>query len=117
MMTVATSRKKQDSGTKQIYQLLRTCFPDISSDVNEVIYRFNSVSVRVLIVSSRFDKLDKKQRTKMFDDAMNAADPKLRAVINDITILLLLTPEELSHEDTRFDWLFIEFHNPRESRL
>ena len=53
----------------------------------------------------------------MFDDAMNAADPKLRAVINDITILLLLTPEELSHEDTRFDWLFIEFHNPRESRL
>jgi stress-induced morphogen len=72
-------------------------------------YRQNPASVRVRIVDPDFAGLDRAERHDTVWRILERLDEK---VLGDVTILLLLTPQELSES-----WGNLEFEHPSPSRL
>ena len=98
----SVDRKKTDE-TREIERMLREHFPDV------IAYRQNSASIRVRVVDERF-------RGKSLIDRENMVEPLLATMPEetqiDITILLLLSPEEIGRS-----MMNIEFEDPVESML
>lgn len=89
--------------TRQIEDLLRSEFPEVHA------YRYNSASIRVRVIDQRFGKVSKPDREKMVDPLLDKLPGDTQA---DITILLLLTPEE-----TKTSLMNLEFEDPTPSSL
>ncbi len=73
------------------------------------LYRQNSVSIRVRIIDPRFAKRDKAQRSKYVWQYLDRAPED---AVNDISFLLLITPEETEKSFANF-----EFEDPIPSKL
>lgn len=98
-MTAAQKTKE----IQQIEELLRPVFPQVEA------YRYNSVSIRIRIVDDRFRNKSDSARAKIVDPLLEKLPEGTQ---NDITILLLLAPEE-----TGLSMMNLEFDNPTPSRL
>ena len=72
-------------------------------------YRQNSGSIRIRIIDPHFRKLDKALR---HDQVWEILDPLSLDIRSQITVLLLLTPEE-----TKISFANMDFENPVPSRL
>ncbi len=77
-------------------------------------YRYNSVSIRVRIVSERFAGLDRVGREELVNPLIERLPDDVQ---DDITILLLLTPAEHAKRFERLDLLDIEFDEPTASAI
>jgi stress-induced morphogen len=101
--------KKQTKETRLIESRLKEQFPDYWPDCPPAAYRYNSASIRVRVVSDRF-------RNKSLSEREDLLLPIVRRLPKDtqedITILLLLSPEE-----SRDSVLNLEFETPTPSTL
>ena len=73
------------------------------------VYRQNSVSVRIRIVDESFDGIAKADRHDTVWKLIEGLDSELQ---NEISLLLLLTPDELKNSFANF-----EFDNPIPTKL
>jgi stress-induced morphogen len=73
------------------------------------VYRYNSVSVRVRIVDPDFKGMSRVDRDSALWDVLDALPEDVRS---DVSLLLLLTPEE-----TKNSIMNLEFDDPTPSRL
>lgn len=103
------SNGAQDQYSEQIRNLLTREY--LAHHPKAVIdaYRYNSVSVRVRIVDSDFAGKDTAEREEMVWPILKALPDR---VVQDISILLLLTPEERTSS-----FLSQEFETPSRSTL
>jgi stress-induced morphogen len=96
----------------QIYAALDRAFPgELDGAVQNVVYRRNSVAMRVRIVSKRFNGKSLAEREEL---AMRALEPLGQATIDEISMLLTLTPEEARQGNDLMD---LEFRDPKRSYL
>jgi stress-induced morphogen len=105
------AEKKQDKATRLVYARLKERFPDLPSDVQRVVYRYNPASIRVRVIDPRFAGMTYTQREEMIEDLLRDLPKDVRA---DITVLLLITPEEAGDPS---DLMNLEFDEPSASRL
>jgi stress-induced morphogen len=98
------ARKSRPDEADVIKNALRT-----AGFTNAAAYRYNSVSLRVRIIDPRFRGLSAIEREKMVLPHIEGLPKKIR---DDITILLLLAPEE-----TSTSMMSLEFDDPTPSRL
>lgn len=108
MARVAT--KIQDETTRTLYQAIRKAFPEVPDDIERVVYRYNPVAIRVKVVSKRFEGKDTDQRERMVMRALKTVPSN---IVDDITMLLMFTPEEENEPHL----LSEEFEDPNGSRL
>jgi len=101
--------RKKTPQTREIESLLRERFPDHSPEYPPKAYRYNSASIRVRLVSDRFEEMNRSERERMVMPIIRDLDEETRA---DITVLLLLTPEEMTQS-----LMNLEFEHPTPSRL
>lgn len=100
--------KTQDDATAAIYAALRRAFPELPAAPEQVVYRYNPVALRVRVVSPRFAGKSTAERDEMVSQALRAVPPE---VTEDITLQLMLTPEET----TSSTLVQREFDHPTES--
>jgi stress-induced morphogen len=89
--------------TTRIEEAIRSEFPDVEA------YRYNSASIRVRVIDERFRDKSKAERERMVSSLLNQLPEETQS---DITILLLLTPDE-----TKESLMNLEFEHPTPSRL
>ena len=105
------AKKIQDDGTRQIYAALKAAFPRLDSVRGRVVYRYNPVAIRVRVIDPSFAGLGSAKREWM---VMQALRDVPREVLDDITMLIMATPDET--EDPH-QLLNLEFDDPTGSRL
>ncbi len=100
---------KKTPETDRIEELLRQHFPHYPPDHPPAAYRYNPASIRVRVVDESF-------RGKSLPDREDLVLPVLRTLPeetqDDITILLLLAPEEIGRS-----FMNLEFESPTPSLL
>jgi len=111
MATTHTVRKRQDSTTRLVYRTLREHFPELSQNIEDVVYRYNPASIRVRVIDPRFEGKSFREREKLIAGVLSSLT---EAVESDITLLLLLTAEE-AQDPT--DLMNLEFDDPSRTRL
>jgi broad-specificity NMP kinase len=74
-------------------------------------YRYNSASIRVRVVDSRFENLSQEKRDGMVEKHLKKLPREIQA---DIIMLLTLAPSELRDLT---NWLNAEFEDPSPSNL
>lgn len=104
------SPKRKDRETQKIERLLGESFPDFPEEYPPEAYRYNPASIRLRLVSPRFKGKNRVEREKM-------VLPVLKKHLSeetwqDLTLVLLLTPEELGDSLTN-----LEFKDPTPSPL
>lgn len=100
---MSESEKRKTAETEQIERLLEALF------VRTEAYRYNSASIRVRIVDERFKGKPIPEREAMVEPHLEKLPRDTQA---DITMLLLLPPEE-----TEESVLNVEFEHPSPSVL
>lgn len=95
--------KRITNETKQVENHLRRYFP------NTVAYRYNPAAIRVRIVDGRFQRVS---RSKRFDMVIPYVRELPEKTQQDVSLLLLLTPDELQTSER--NW---EFENPSTAPL
>ncbi len=95
--------KIENKETKQVEDLIRRTFPETEA------YRYNSASIRVRVIDSRFANKTKAERERMVNPIL-AELPE--STISDITVLLLLAPQEQATS-----LMNLEFERPTPSKL
>jgi stress-induced morphogen len=89
--------------TGRIESIIAKAFPAVDA------YRYNSASIRVRIVDESFRGKSKAERERMVEPFLGTLPDKTQ---RDITILLLLAPEE-----TTTSLMNLEFEHPTPSQL
>ena len=97
-----TSRLKNEQ-TELIEKTLKSGFPNVEA------YRYNSVSIRIRVIDDRFKGKSKPERDDMVSPLLDKLPEDIQA---DITILLLLTDDELAQS-----LMNLEFEHPSRSSL
>jgi stress-induced morphogen len=100
-MVVAEKIKNHE--TALIEQKLKPHFSNVEA------YRYNVASIRVRVIDSQFQGKSKVDR---FDIVSSCLDELPEDIQTDITILLILTPEEIATSPMN-----VEFEYPSPSRL
>jgi stress-induced morphogen len=95
--------------TARIVRLLKTHFPHHPTAYPPAAYRYNSASIRVRVVDDSFTGLALPDREEKVLPLFRKLPRETRS---DITILLLLAPEEVEES-----WMNREFENPSPSPL
>jgi stress-induced morphogen len=108
MVMKATKSMKTTKETKAIERLIDAEFPDSLRDLPRA-YRYSPVSIRVRIVDERFRGKNRSEREKMVLPLIRSLPDEVQ---QDLTILLLLAPEEL--KDSLMNR---EYENPTPSNL
>lgn len=103
--------KKQDRSTRLIYARLKDRFPDLPTEMDKVVYRYNPASIRVRVVDPTFAGMTYTQREESIADILTALPSAVRT---DITLLLLLTPNEAQDPS---DLMNLEFDDPSSTYL
>ncbi len=101
-MTTRT-REKHDVEAEKIKALLNKRFKNASA------YRYNSVSIRVRVIDKGFKGLSRIERENLVMPLLRALE---QITLDDITLLLLLTPEE-----AETSMMNLEFDDPSRSGL
>ena len=104
-------RKMQDRATALIHKKLKAAFPSLSDDPNDVVYRYNPASIRLRVTDPSFEGMSFERREAAIRSILQSLPSRVRT---DITLILLLTPEEC--EDPT-DLMNLEFDDPAGSRL
>jgi hypothetical protein len=78
--------------TKQVERLVDKHFPDCPKDFPRA-YRYSPASIRVRIVDERFKEMNRSERWKMVMPLIRTLPEDIR---QELTVLLLLSPDELS---------------------
>ena len=107
---MANRSRKSTAETRQIEKLLREQFPEYPAEYPPSAYRYNSASIRVRVVSERFAGKNRVERSELVYPVLEKNLP--RDTWEDITIILLLAPDEL--DDSLMNR---EFEKPTPSRL
>jgi len=100
------SVKRQDRTTFRIHQALKAAFPDLPDEPEKVVYRYNPVSIRVRVVTSKFVGKTEAERDAMVGAAFEPLPPD---ETEDISFQLMLTPRE-SKQSARI--MYREFDEP-----
>jgi stress-induced morphogen len=100
---MSTSVKATNERTSLIEEKLRPRFADSRA------YQYNEASIRVRVVDPAFQGKSKSERAKMVSSLLEELPEDIEA---DITLLLLLTPAELSES-----MINVEFEHPSPSVL
>lgn len=108
------TRKKQDKTTRAIYRALKQAFPGLPDDIGQVVYRYNPVAVRLLVVDDRFAGLGTAARYKLVSEALRHLP---ESVTGDITMAVMRTPEEMADAARRGDLKYLEFEDPTRSEV
>src|SRR5205085_9959793 len=103
-------KTKQSAETKRIEKLLLKHFPEHPAEYPPAAYRYNPASIRVRVVSDRFEGKDRVERSEMVYPILKENLPE--NTWQDITLILLMTPDEV--EDSLMNR---EFEHPSPSRL
>jgi stress-induced morphogen len=101
--------KKKTPETKRIERLLSDRFADHPADYPPEAYRYNPASIRVRVVDESFRGKSRPEREAMVLPLLQKLGEEVRA---DITVLLLLSPEEVNQS-----MMNLEFEEPTPSRL
>lgn len=104
------AKKQQDKTTARLYAALKQAFPEVPDDPEQVVYRYNPVSIRVRVVSPKFRGKSDSEREAMVNAAIESLPPE---ATEDITMLFMLTPQEAK----RPTLLQLEFDDPKDSYL
>jgi stress-induced morphogen len=102
---MSTVSKKKNRETKKIEEVIKPSFPNADVEV----YRYNSASIRVRMIDIQFRGKSKAERHDMVAPLLRNLPENTQA---DITVLLLLSPEELETSPMN-----VEFEYPSPSRL
>ncbi len=103
---MAESGRTKTPETEEIERLLKGTFPGTE------VYRYNSASIRVRIVDERFKGKPASERDAMVEPLLARLPEDTQA---DITMLLLLVPDEA--EGSPRSLLYLEFEHPSPSLL
>src|SRR5258706_16020403 len=103
-------RNGRNGETRKIAELLEKHFPDHPADYPADAYRYNSASIRVRVVSERFEGKNRAERGKLVYPWLKRELPT--DTWQDITLILLLTPDEVENS-----LMNREFDHPTPSRL
>jgi len=103
--------KKQDRDTREIYRVLKSHFPELPDDMDQVIYRYNPASIRIRLVDGAFQGKSFSEREQLIEPLLETLPERIRT---NITLLLLLTPKEAKSSD---DLMNLEFDKPTGSLL
>jgi acid stress-induced BolA-like protein IbaG/YrbA len=95
--------QKKTPETRQIERLLRSKFPRAEA------YRYNSASIRVRVIDSRFAGQSRTEREEQVLPLIRQLPEETQA---DVMILLMLTPDELARS-----LMNLEFENPTPSMV
>jgi stress-induced morphogen len=106
------SRRKVDKSASAIYRAIRTAFPDQREAIEDVVYRRDPYSIRVRVVSDRFEGKTTRERERLVFKALKDHQIDERDLFN-ITMLLMRTPQE----EQEIDLNDAEFFDPTPSRL
>jgi hypothetical protein len=83
-------RNKKDEALDAVDEALAR-YRDDHPDAQTTAYRHNSVAIRIRIIDPRFATMDEFQR---HDSVWRYLDPLSEEILNQISMLLLLSPEE-----------------------
>ncbi|HEY7157179.1 MAG TPA: hypothetical protein VH575_24715 [Gemmataceae bacterium] len=112
-MTTATTppwEAKRTSETRMVEDLLRRHFQQADS------YRYNSASIRVRVIDSRFEGMPREKRDAMVEQYLDQLPPETQ---RDIVTLFTFAPSELERMPKTFReyMLNTEFDDPSPSML
>lgn len=112
-MTRTTERRwkqMQTDETRKVEEELRKEFQQVDT------YRYNSASIRVRVVDSRFQGKEPSKRDAMVERHLKRLPERIQA---DIVNLFTFAPEELENREAHLrEWLLnIEFEDPSSSSL
>jgi stress-induced morphogen len=112
-MTVATTpswEAKRTAETRMVEDRLRPHFDRVDS------YRYNSASIRVRVIDSRFEGMSREKRDTMIEEHLDKLPPDTQ---RDIVTLFTFAPLELTKTATTFREFMqnTEFDNPSPTRL
>jgi hypothetical protein len=94
--------------TRHVEDVLRERFPGTDA------YRFNSASIRVRVIDSRFEGKSTEERDALVEPVLEQLPEATQA---DIINLLTLTPEEATGPFNRRSVINLEFEDPSSSDL
>jgi acid stress-induced BolA-like protein IbaG/YrbA len=96
--------------TRRVEELLRKNFDQADA------YRYNSASIRVRVIDTRFEGKSRENRDALVEDQLDKLPPETQG---DIVTLLTFAPSELLSGSNRFRELMLnsEFENPSPSTL
>ena len=112
-MTTSTSKaweSKRTPETRAIEDLLRQSFEQADS------YRYNSASIRVRVIDSRFEAMPREKRDLLVEEQLDKLPPETQ---RDIVTLCAFAPSELSGVPKSFREFMLnaEFADPSPSIL
>lgn len=101
---------KRTSETRMVEDLLRKFFEQADS------YRYNSASIRVRVIDSRFEGLSRERRDGMVEQYLDKLPPETQ---RDIVALFTFAPSELRQSPATLTERFLnaEFDDPSPSNL
>lgn len=109
--SAASWENKRTDETRDVEKVLREAgFQTVDA------YRYNSASIRVRVIDSRFEGLPAEKRDKLVDPHLAKLPDQIQA---DIMTLLIFSPSELTQPSKKSlgYWVNNEFENPSPSRL
>jgi hypothetical protein len=107
-MTRSNRGSRPDSGVQQVLAVLAQ-YDDQHPNAKIEAYRQNSASIRLRIIDPEFEPFDRARREDLIWEILGQLPDEVRS---QITLLLLLTPQEAS-----FSFANFEFENPLPSML
>ncbi len=99
------AKKVQDETTAQLFAALKKAFPELPDEPEKVVYRYNSVAVRVRIISPKFRGKSMAEREEIVNEALESLPDE---ITEDITMQFMLTPAEAKKPTL----IYREFDNP-----
>jgi hypothetical protein len=112
MATPGAWEAKRTPETKSVEEFLGKHFERVDS------YRFNSASIRVRVIDSRFESKSREERDAMVEEFLVQLPEETQS---DIVMLLTFAPSELeatpSGRTFRTHLMNLEFESPRHSSL
>jgi hypothetical protein len=112
-MTTSTKKtweSKRTQETRDVEALLRGSFEQADS------YRYNSASIRIRVIDSRFEGMPREKRDALVEEQIDKLPPETQ---RDIVTLFTFAPSELSGVPKTFRELMLntEFDDPSPSML
>jgi hypothetical protein len=112
-MTTATTppwEAKRDAETRLVEERLRPHFERVDS------YRYNSASIRVRVIDSRFEGMPREKRDALVEEHLDKLPPEIQ---RDIVTLFTFAPSELTRTPQTFREFMqnTEFDNPSPTLL
>jgi hypothetical protein len=94
---------------RAILEALETHYKSAHHDAEITSYRYNSASIRIRIIDPSFRDMDRASRDDQIWEILSGLPEDIQS---QITLVLLLTPEE-----TKTSFANMDFENPTRSRL